>query len=306
MDHTDAVSVDGKVSLSFNVSEHSTYRLFAYYQYQDLVKNLDIQESSTGSIFDNGSYTVDHFSAHGAQTTIDFWENYILNDTDIKSLLQEVGRYGWEDSIEIKSNISWSPSLPDIFEQINGYQLRKYLPLVMYGNNNPGVQPSYPGNLECVLDREDQGQGYVNDFRAALEKGYQIYLDTLSAWLEGLGLGYSAQVSYNLPINMEVNINHVIAPECESLAFNNNIDGYRQFSGVANLAQKNVISNEMGANLEKAFALPVSELLGQINTSFAGGVNQIVLHGQSYTGDYHKTTWPGVYIFLHAFRRILL
>ncbi|TPR02379.1 hypothetical protein CAN33_0044010 [Aspergillus niger] len=289
------------VSLSFNVSEHSTYRLFAYYQYQDLVKNLDIQESSTGSIFDNGSYTVDHFSAHGAQTTIDFWENYILNDTDIKSLLQEVGRYGWEDSIEIKSNISWSPSLPDIFEQINGYQLRKYLPLVMYGNNNPGVQPSYPGNLECVLDREDQGQGYVNDFRAALEKGYQIYLDTLSAWLEGLGLGYSAQVSYNLPINMEVNINHVIAPECESLAFNNNIDGYRQFSGVANLAQKNVISNEMGANLEKAFALPVSELLGQINTAFAGGVNQIVLHGQSYTGDYHKTTWPGYTSFFMLF-----
>ncbi|RDH18585.1 hypothetical protein M747DRAFT_316391 [Aspergillus niger ATCC 13496] len=300
VDHTDAVSVDGKVSLSFNVSEHSTYRLFAYYQYQDLVKNLDIHESSTGSIFDNGSYTVDHFSARGAQTTIDFWENYILNDTDIKSLFQEVGRYGWEDSIEIKSNISWSPSLPGIFEQINGYQLGKYLPLVMYGNNNPGVQPSYPGNLECVLDRENQGQGYVNDFRDALEKGYQVYLDTLSAWLEGLGLGYSAQVSYNLPINMEVNINHVLAPECESLAFNNNIDGYRQFSGVANLAnlaQKNVIPNEMGANLEKAFALPVSELLGQINTAFAGGVNQIVLHGQSYTGDYHKTTWPGYTFF---------
>ncbi|KAL3263330.1 hypothetical protein ABHI18_001867 [Aspergillus niger] len=288
VDHTDAVSVDGKVSLSFNVSEHSTYRLFAYYQYQDLVKNLDIHESSTGSIFDNGSYT----------------ENYILNDTDIKSLFQEVGRYGWEDSIEIKSNISWSPSLPGIFEQINGYQLGKYLPLVMYGNNNPGVQPSYPGNLECVLDREDQGQGYVNDFRAALEKGYQVYLDTLSAWLEGLGLGYSAQVSYNLPINMEVNINHVIAPECESLAFNNNIDGYRQFPGVANLAnlaQKNVIPNEMGANLEKAFALPVSELLGQINTAFAGGVNQIVLHGQSYTGDYHKTTWPGYIFFFMLF-----
>ncbi|KAI2831767.1 CAZyme family GH106 [Aspergillus niger] len=304
VDHTDAVSVDGKVSLSFNVSEHSTYRLFAYYQYQDLVKNLDIHESSTGSIFDNGSYTVDHFSARGAQTTIDFWENYILNDTDIKSLFQEVGRYGWEDSIEIKSNISWSPSLPGIFEQINGYQLGKYLPLVMYGNNNSGVQPSYPGNLECVLDRENQGQGYVNDFRDALEKGYQVYLDTLSAWLEGLGLGYSAQVSYNLPINMEVNINHVLAPECESLAFNNNIDGYRQFSGVANLAnlaQKNVIPNEMGANLEKAFALPVSELLGQINTAFAGGVNQIVLHGQSYTGDYHKTTWPGYTFFFILF-----
>ncbi|PYH70546.1 uncharacterized protein BO88DRAFT_479644 [Aspergillus vadensis CBS 113365] len=301
VDYTDVVSANGMVSLSFNVSEHYSYRLFAYYQYQDLVKNLDIYENTTGSIFDNGSYTVDHFSARGAQTTIDFWENYILNDTDIKALLEEVGRYGWEDSIEIKSNISWSPTIPDIFEQINGYQLRKFLPLVMHGNNNPGVQPSYPGTLKCVLDSEDQGQGYVNDFRAALEKGYQNYLDTLSTWLEGLGLGYSAQVSYNLPLNMEVSINHVVAPECESLAFNNNIDGYRQFSGVANLAQKNVISNEMGANLEKAFALPLSELLGHINTAFAGGVNQIVLHGQSYTGNYHETTWPGYTSFFMLF-----
>ncbi|GKZ27667.1 hypothetical protein AbraCBS73388_005296 [Aspergillus brasiliensis] len=301
VDHTDAVSEDGKVSLSFNVSDHSTYRLFAYYQYQDLVKNLDIQGNSTGTFFDNGSYTVDHYSARGAQTTVDFWENYILNDTETKALLQEVGRYGWEDSIEIKSNISWSPSIPDLFEEINGYQLRKYLPLVMYGNNNPGEQPSYPGDLECVLDSEDQGQGYINDFRAALEKGYQNYLDTLSTWLEGLGLGYSAQISYNLPLNMEVNINHVDAPECESLAFNNNIDGYRQFSGVANVAQKNVVSNEMGADLDKAFALSISELLGQINTAFAGGINQIVLHGQSYTGDYYETTWPGYTSFFLLF-----
>ncbi|PYI11721.1 hypothetical protein BO78DRAFT_332935 [Aspergillus sclerotiicarbonarius CBS 121057] len=300
-DHTHEVTTNGTVSLAFNVTEQARYHLFAYYQYQDLVKNLDIEENSTGTIFDNGSYTVDHFSGRGAQTTINFWENYILNDTDIKELLQEVGRYGWEDSIEIKSNISWSPCIPDVFEQINGYQLRKYIPLVMYGNNNPGVQPSYPGTLQCVLDSEDQGEGYINDFRAALEKGYQGYLDTLTSWLEGLGLGYSAQISYNLPLNMEGNVNQVDAPECESLAFNNNLDGYRQFSGVANVAQKEVISNEMGADLERAFALPISELLGQINTAFAGGINQIVLHGQSFTGDYYETTWPGYTSFFMLF-----
>lgn len=299
VDQTDKVQADGTVSLRFEGK--GKCHLFAFYQYQDLAKNLDIQTDTTGSIFDNGSYTVDHFSGRGAKTTIDFWEEYILNDTEIRSLLNDVGKYAWEDSLEIKSNISWSPSLPDRFQKLNGYNLRTYLPLFMYRNNNPGEQPSYPGDLACVLDSEDQGKGYVNDFRAALGHGYQEYLKTVTMWAESLGLEYSDQVSYNFPLDMESSIGYVNAPECESLAFNDNIDGYRQFSGGANVAQRKVISNEMGADMSKAFALPLSDLLGQINRAFAGGVNQVVLHGQSYTGDYYDTTWPGYASFFLLF-----
>ncbi|KAJ5864500.1 uncharacterized protein N7529_006416 [Penicillium soppii] len=302
VDHTNEVNLDGTVSLLLaNGSNHDSQHLFAYYEYQDLVKNLDIESNVTGTIFDNGSYTVDHYSPRGAETVKHFWETHILNDTEIRSLLEDVGTYGWEDSLEIKSNISWSPSLPERFEKMHGYRLHKYLPLLQYGNNNPGVQPSYPGKLKCVADDDNRGEGFLNDFRATLAAGYGEYLDTLTSWLQGLGLGHSAQVSYNLPIDMETNIDRVDAPECESLAFNDNIDGYRQFSGAANVAQKSVISNEMGANLEKALALPLSELLGQINIAFAGGVNQIVLHGQTFTGDYFETTWPGYLGFFLLF-----
>lgn len=299
-DQTNKVQGNGTVNLDFNATG-ADYRLFAYYQYQDLAKNLDIQANTTGTIFDNGSYTVDHFSARGAQTTIDFWEKHILNDTETKQLLSEVGKYAWEDSLEIKSNISWTPSLPERFRQLNGHDLRKYLPLVQFGNNNPGVQPSYPGDLACVLDSEDAGKGFVNDYRKVLAQGYQDYLKTLTSWAEGLGLEYSAQVSYNLPLDMESSVEYVNAPECESLAFNDNIDSYRQFAGVANVAQKQVISNEMGADLRKAFKLTVSHLLWQINNAFAGGVNQVVLHGQTYTGNYFDTTWPGYTAFFMLF-----
>ncbi|KAL4951765.1 hypothetical protein BDW69DRAFT_186077 [Aspergillus filifer] len=305
-DHTDQVDDDGTVNLYFNststmASTKPEYRLFAYYQYQTHTKNLNIETNTTGTIFDNGSYTVDHFSSRGAQTTIDFWEKYILNDTEVRDLLGEVGRYAWEDSLEIKSNISWTSSLPDLFREVNGYDLRKYLPLVMFGDNNPGVQPSYPGTLECVLDTPDAGTGILNDYRKALAKGYQSYLDTLTTWAESLGLEYSAQPSYNLPLDMESSIPHVNVPECESLAFQDNIDGYRQFSGVANLAGQKVISNEMGGDLRKSFRLTVSNLLWQINTAFAGGINMVVLHGQTYSGNYYDTTWPGYTAFFMLF-----
>ncbi|KAL4803123.1 hypothetical protein BDV18DRAFT_153809 [Aspergillus unguis] len=299
MEHTSQVSSNGTVSLRFNTDNE--VRLFAYYQYRDLVKNLDIETNTTGTIFDNGSYTVDHFSARGAQTVIDFWENHILNDSETRSLLEDVGRYAWEDSIEIKSNISWTPSLPTLFKDHTGYEIQKYLPLIQFGNNNPGVQPSYPGDLKCLLDSADSGQGIVNDYRAVLGKGYQSYLSALTNWTESLGLAFSAQVSYNLPLDMESSIPFVSAPECESLAFKDNIDGYRQFSGVANSAGQKIISNEMGANLRESFRLTLSHLLWQINSAFAGGVNQIVLHGQTYSGNYYDTTWPGYIGFFMLF-----
>ncbi|KAL4789560.1 hypothetical protein BDV19DRAFT_396920 [Aspergillus venezuelensis] len=302
-DHTGRVTKDGTVNLHFNTTSPSKpeYKLFAYYQYQTHTKNLNIQTNTTGTIFDNGSYTVDHFSSRGAQTTIDFWEKYILNDTEVRDLLQEVGRYAWEDSLEIKSNISWTPSLPDLFKEVNGYDLRKYLPLIMFGDNNPGVQPSYPGDIKCILDTPDSGVGILNDYRKTLAKGYQSYLDTLTTWAQSLGLEYSAQPSYNLPLDMESSIPHIDVPECESLAFNDNIDGYRQFSGVANIAGQKVISNEMGGDLRKSFRLTISNLLWQINTAFAGGINMIVLHGQTYSGNYYDTTWPGYTAFFMLF-----
>lgn len=60
VDQTDKVQSDGTVTLHFDTAGGAQYRLFAYYQYRDLVKNLDIESNTTGTIFDNGSYTVDH------------------------------------------------------------------------------------------------------------------------------------------------------------------------------------------------------------------------------------------------------
>lgn len=99
------------------------------------------------------------------------------------------------------------------------------------------------------------------------------------------------QVSYNLPMDMQVNVPMVDAPECESLGFKNNIDAYRQFVGPANLAEKRVISNEMGAEMLGAYRYEIPKLLWSVNRAAAGAINQFILHGQSYTGDYYGTTW---------------
>lgn len=75
---------------------------------------------------------------------------------------------------------------------------------------------------------------------------------------------------------------------------NDNIDVYRQFSGPAHLTGRKVISSELGAVNSVAFNMTIPDILTHIKKSFAGGLNMMVMHGAQYTGEYPKTTWPGV------------
>ncbi|KAF4920545.1 hypothetical protein CGCVW01_v006823 [Colletotrichum viniferum] len=261
-DITSMISPTGELSinLSNSSSNASDYELVFFYETLSGHKNLAFASNRTETIWDNGSYVVDHFSSKGAEVVRDFWEQYIFVD-NVKELLTE------------------------------------YLPLIIFNNNNINLQNDAPGHTRCFLDTHDKGQGYINDYRAALADGYQEYLTTLANWTHSLGLGLSSQISYNLPMDMEASIPFVDAPECESLQFHDNLDGYRQFSGPANLARKTAISNELGAVFGSAYRFTIPDLLFAMNRAVAGGVNQFVIHGQSYSGNYPQTTWPGYTAF---------
>ncbi|KAL4787127.1 hypothetical protein BJX76DRAFT_345794 [Aspergillus varians] len=297
-DVTHNVSSDGVLAIP---SSSRNLYVFSFYQKRTLHQALEVESNRTDTILANGSFVVDHFSKEGAKTVINYWEDHILTD-DIRQLLGDVGNYGWEDSMEFRSNISWTPKLPDAFKDKFGYPLQKYLPLLMFGQNNIMGQPSNPGLVKAVFKDNQTTAGYVNDFRSALADGYGSYLTTLREWLNNdLGLQYSTQVSYNLPLDALTNVPLVDAPECESLQWRDNIDGYRQFSGPAYLSGKNVVSNEMGAIMSRAYSLTIPELLQSVNKAFAGGVNRVVLHGQPYSGNYYGTTWPGSTPFQYLF-----
>ncbi|KAJ5511212.1 Glycoside hydrolase family 2 N-terminal [Penicillium expansum] len=283
-DMTQNVSSDGILTIPSRLSSHELY-LFSFYQKRTLHKALEVKSNRTDTILANGSFVVDHFSKEGARTVINYWNDHIFTE-DIRQLLVDVGNYGWEDSMEFQSNISWTPKLPDAFYHKFGYNLGKFLPLVMFGQNNIMAQPGNPGLVKAIFKNSETTNKYINDYRSALADGYGSYLTTLREWLnQDLGLQYSTQMP----------------PECESLQWKSNIDGYRQFAGAAYLAGKKVVSNEMGAVQSRAYSLTIPELLQSVNKAFAGGVNRVVLHGQPYSGDYYGTTWPGSTPFQYVF-----
>ncbi len=164
-------SVDGKGHVRIDFPSNQTgieNRLFAYYlkhshypevQPQDSVITA-VPQSPIKTWEQNGSWVVDHFSALGAQTMIDYWQNHLL-DTSTKNLIKEVGNYVWEDSYEFffLENTFWTPKLPDAFSANRGYSINKYIPLLI------NTLARSPNCALYITDEQDSGSGHVADYR---------------------------------------------------------------------------------------------------------------------------------------------
>lgn len=310
-DVTEQVDADGNIDISFPDDANGTeFQLFAYYQnhtvgfeqQSPLFLNTTVEQSPVTSSLQNGSRFNDHFSVTGAQLIINFWEKYLLDYNTTRELIQQVGNYGWEDSQEFGNSILvwWTPGLVKAFEQARGYSIRKYLPLIYHPNAESDAPLASPNWY--LTDETDQGQSHIDDYRQTLTELNRIYLETLTNWTrESLESQYSAQVVYNLPMDMLANVPAVNGPEGESLGFSHLIDGYRQLSGSANLAGKRIVSSELGAQRNEAYSQTLPELIWDVKRSVIGSINQMVYHAYPFSGTYPNTTWPGFTTFSYRF-----
>ncbi|KAH8879860.1 hypothetical protein GQ53DRAFT_853096 [Thozetella sp. PMI_491] len=301
-DLTSSVTSDGRLNFTVPSAEYS-YTLFTVFlihsdwQAQDSPLLMQGPQTAPASWVQNGSWAVDHFSARGAQTTIKFWQDHMLID-GVRELVQEVGNYAWEDSVELRQTTRWTRGFLQHFREEHGYELQAFLPVV----------------FGYKTDQWDAGERYMMDYRdtsskavisltsSQLMKRYNEYLTELNSWANRyLNIQFSCQVSYGMSIDELASIPLVNAPEDESLEFANEIDRYRQYAGPANLAGKRIISNELGAQIYRAYQQTLPELLDIFKHAIAGGVNQVVIHGSAYSGNYPNTTWPGMVTFGYQF-----
>lgn len=175
-DVTSQVGANGQLQLNFPVDANGeNYTLFAYYlvhseaREQQTPLNVVGVKGQPENYVQNGSWVVDHFAAKGAQTTIDFWEEYLLNGNNTKQLLSEVGNYVWEDSMEYEGQVYvlWTPDLANMFLADRGYSVNKYMPII-YTSRTEDVSfasgPSYY-LTRYITDESDSGDSYVQDYR---------------------------------------------------------------------------------------------------------------------------------------------
>ncbi|KAI1119902.1 hypothetical protein F5Y10DRAFT_259411 [Nemania abortiva] len=298
-DVTHLVGKDGSITATVDSigKEQSQFLLYVSYARQSYERACIASNASPQDLLQNGSFAVDHFSRAGADVIANFVEEYILVD-GVKELLMEVGGAIFEDSVEIPANTYWTPDLLRTFEQQHGYSLTKYLPLL---SGNEGSQTEGGGPIQITSDAEGYGPDVVADYRSTMGSLVADYLHGMEDWVNKLGLQFRHQVGYNLPVDMLQLIPRVDIPETETLSFDNNVDRFRQYCGVANLAGKPIISIELGADYWRAFAQSWTDLLQDAKRAYVAGVNQVVIHGAPYSHNFVNTTWPGYTTFQYLF-----
>lgn len=70
-----------------------TWKIFSFWEAYTNQRSCDGGPNAIDFI-GNGSWTVDHFSKAGAARVTNFWDEHILSNTEVASLLKSVGKYG--------------------------------------------------------------------------------------------------------------------------------------------------------------------------------------------------------------------
>jgi hypothetical protein len=261
------------------------------------------QEPEAAPHTDPRSYVVDHFSALGSQAVVDLWETKVL-DRELRGLLGRAGGYLFEDSLEIETEATiWTPRMFEEFEKRAGYDLRPWLPVVMELKEKylydlgTGPNAATTDSLRTNQVRDDYNQVLSDLYR-------DHHLLPLQAFARTLGMGLRVQ-PYGLETDTVEHAALLDVPETESLGFKN-LDDYRVMAGGRDMAGHTILSCEaicyngaayntmLGGN--SASPTQQNQALLTLNSIFAAGVNQAIIHGFPYA-DAPGVTWPGFAAF---------
>ncbi|TPV60877.1 hypothetical protein FJ444_04450 [Aestuariibacter sp. GS-14] len=296
LDPQSMVDVTSKIadqSLTWQAPDKDTWHLlFFWMQGTGQTQNLFDRAIVTSMLADPIPYAVDIYGVAGTQVCIDFWENRLLSQKT-KSMLRQIGGDFFEDSLELKAVKHWSPDLPATFEANRGYEIYPYLPLLAEPAENnwefgPGMNK--PKVKLFVLKEIDTDQ-FESDFQHTLTEMYALNrIRALSEWAKTLGMGMRAQCS-------GLAATYCSTPEGDN---GDTIDSFSAKAAARDIGGHKVLSDEAATFVGgQAHVADWKLLTFMLQRDFAGGVNQVVLHGYSYA-DSPDARWPGFSAFGRA------
>lgn len=239
-------------------------------------------------------YAADYYCREGTDAIIDVWEKNILDDGEIRELMNANGGAIFEDSIELFcTTIPWTNRLTEEFRALRGYDITRYLPILQ----------SLKGSPARFLTEEGIEKKLVDDYYTTLNELYlRDHVARLQNWTHTFGCQYRAQ-SYGGDVNTSAASCVLDIAEGESLGFGEMREYFRNISGGVHMTGRKFLSDEVLADLMSGYQLDWKQAAGTLNSNWAAGVNRMVIHGMSYerevSGKYSQ--WPGWHAFQNAF-----
>jgi hypothetical protein len=230
------------------------------------------------------SYVIDHFSRAATDTLTAYWDRRILSRR-IARLLRRAGSTFFEDSLEIETDATiWTPGFLAAFRRNRGYDLAPYLPVMLEVNEK--YVYTYEADRTSRV-RDDIAQVFSDLYR-------DNHLIPARDWAHRQGLKLRIQ-AYGLETDTLAYSGLLDVPETESLGFKN-LDDYRVMAGGRDLGGRTILSCEATAYNGAAYNVTWDRVLTTINSIYAAGVNQAVLHGFPYA-EAPGAAWPGFAAF---------
>ena len=104
--------------------------------------------------------------------------------------------------MEMQAALPWTSDLFSRFQELHGYSITPYLPLLFHATNTWG-EALPPYNITYTLgEYVADGGPYVQDYKSTLTQGYVDYLEHYNKWASSKGVQSSNQPAYNLPLDM--------------------------------------------------------------------------------------------------------
>ena len=105
--------------------------------------------------------------------------------------------------MEQLASLPWTPGLLTRFKASYGSDITPYLPVLFSPSNTwGGFAPPYAEAFFFNDDSTEKQSFYSLDYQKVLNDGYQDYIAQFQNWTKSIGIQYSNQPAYNLPLQM--------------------------------------------------------------------------------------------------------
>lgn len=277
------------------------------------------------------SYVVSHWNAEGTKELLDLWDETFAQYPTIAQHFATYGGNFFEDSLELTSaDIPWCDEMAGYFAGNKGYDLTKYLPLLMgrlstggmsihaeadiTGVNAAGEEVVIPaeatytsGQKVVATVNPDMAAEVFHDYQFNLSDMFNVnHIQQVQTWCADHNMNFRAQAQntggsgWNDALESQA---YTGVAEGETLGMNSHPDAFRSLSGAANMGgNTHIVSVELGADRPAVYRMTWQRLVESVNRVVSNGANQMVLHGyptRAQLNEFNK--WPGWIPFDYSF-----
>lgn len=312
------------VNLPYNDTEHDkTYVIFAYWEVPS--------DKTFGGVT---QYCCDHYSKLGTRAVTDYYDRYVEKKPELGQLFRQVGRCFFGDSLE--NNGNWTLEILKTYRQLFGEDFTPYLYSIANGpwrvrpemapppaedvtgvvKGKPIDAPPRPEHYGLPFQIPDFSKGQIQYVSQGIEKLRKSYYEAMthsfvenhvkeySRWADKYDMDFRCQSTYGQKLYMMEASLDIDVAETESLAYLDEIDGYRAQAASVHMRRNGskLLSSEQGENFEDQFHTTTwsGDFLWRSNRFYAAGGNQLIYHVFSYTKYDTPMThgngnmvWPG-------------